>query len=303
MPLPGELLQVASRLVLGREFTVEQGAVLTSGVTTVVIDNLIGDGLRVEWDVEKTSNPDPDTAHLVIYNLNKPLRKQISALNNLPGRVLVQLQIGWAGITEVLFRGESWRMVPERRAGTDILTEIEAGDGMQPLDAGPSGGASYGVGFSALIALLAEQQGWRISLAAVAEIQAAGAALAVSQFQHVADYSPVEQINLIMASLRLSWGVTDGQFVVYRAGIRNDVVPALLTPQNGLLTWAELDDGGAEFEALTQPRTVPGQQISINDELGVPVGGGPLRVEHVTFSGSSEGPSLMRGVARKLQLF
>ena len=107
----------------------------------------------------------------------------------------------------------------------------------------------------------------------------------------------------LLASIGLAWGVAGGKIVVYKGGIRKDLLPSILAPVTGLLKWLELDDGGVQFTALAQPMIEPGGQITINDVFGVPVGGGPLRVERVTFSGSTVGTSTMEGVARKLQLF
>jgi hypothetical protein len=56
------------------------------------------------------------------------------------------------------------------------------------------------------------------------------------------------------------------------------------------------------IEALAQPRLVPGVQVTILDLTGVPLGGGPLRVERIEFNGSNEGESVMSGIARRVAL-
>lgn len=87
--------------------------------------------------------------------------------------------------------------------------------------------------------------------------------------------------------------------MVFAGGLRMDILPSILTPQTGLLSWEELDDGGVEFDGLAQPRVCPGAQVQMLDMLGVPIGGGPLRIDKIQFSGASEGPSTMSGTARK----
>jgi hypothetical protein len=262
------------------------------------------EGLRLEWDVSKSRMSTPDEAVISIYNLASPVRQGLSISSSLPIALIAQLLVGWEGIPELLFTGEIWKVEPAKKTGTDVITTLHAAAGGRALrDTPPAGGAIVGATVQMVIGQLLGQLGFRPSVATLGQIAAAAGQVSLGAFQAGFHGEPREVLDGLMATIGLSWGFdsTTGEFVVYRGGLRNDLLPSILAPQSGLLSWSELDDGGYEFEALAQPRCVPGLQITLLDEFGKPQGG-PLRIETITFRGSSEGPSLMTGVARKVKV-
>ena len=122
----GELLNVASVLAI-------------STTPPIVLLNVVGDGLRVEWSVEKTRTRSPDRATITIYNLGRVFREALNVAAALPLPLMVNLGIGWGGIPEQDFFGQVWKVSPEMRTATDVLTTIEAGDGDRDIP--PPGGA------------------------------------------------------------------------------------------------------------------------------------------------------------------
>lgn len=281
---------------------------------TAVIQSLDGDGLRFEWDVLKTRTSSPDTATIRICNLMKIHRADLAMLASLPGRILVELSIGWRGVenegpsdqlllpTDVLFRGEDWRVVPEEQNGPDIITTIEAGDGLEVSTAAPDGGGNIALGITLGVKFALAALKLKPSKAALAVIEAEGAKVTTPISNLTLENDPRELLDVLLASMGLGWGISGGEFVVYRGGLRDDLLPGLLTPQSGLSRWAVTDDGGVEFEALAQPRFVPGMQITVSDHLGILQGGGPLRIDTIRFMGTTDGPSIMQGTARKAVL-
>lgn len=269
------------------------------------LSNLTGNGLRIEWTVEKSRTPSPDHAEITVYNLGRVWRESLAQANKLPAPVIVSLAIGWDMVPELLFAGQAWKIIPERRVGNDVLSVVEAGEGSIAMrDQPPGGGSWVGIGAQLVVAKLLGELGWVPSVAALAQISEAGAALPIQKFQHVYDGNPREQLDEWMATLGLSWGVVGSRFMVYQNGVRRDQVrPVLLTPTTGLTSWAPRDDGAVEFEALAQPAVEPGYAVTITDPYGVVQGAPQLRVESITFSGSSEGPSMMAGLARRLQVY
>jgi hypothetical protein len=267
-------------------------------------------GLRFDWTVEKTATPDPDTATITVFNLGVVSRKALEAALALPIPLVVTLSVGWGLVPEVLFVGQVWKAQPEVKTGQDILSILEVGDGALPTrDTPPAGGAWVGQVAAIATTAIATSMGLIPSPSALAAISEAGAALPVAAWQATGDGEPRQQLDDLMATLGLSWGVQDGQFVVYRAGLRNDLPPSILTPISGLLHAEIVDDGVVQFDALAQPRIVPGVQVQImrpgpggNLTTMIPVGSGPLRVDSVIFSGSTQGPSMMTGTARKVAL-
>jgi hypothetical protein len=263
----------------------------------------VTDSLLVSWDILKQWGSTPDTATISIHNLEFVSREVLAVSMSLPTPVPAAFNLGWAGGLELVFSGQVWRLQPKRVERTDVITVIELGDGVEQLGTTPpAGGASFGLGIKSLVQKLLISMGIPQSAAANARIAAAAAALPIQAFQDIEADDVEDKLDVLLETLGLNWGIADGQFVVFKDGVRDDVLPALLAPNSGLLTWHELDDGGAELVALAQPRFVPGMQITVYDELNNLVGGGPLRVESVRFSGNSEGSSLMNVTARKLSL-
>lgn len=269
-----------------------------------LLETIRAEGLRIEWQIDKVAGPTPDTGTIRIFNLHPAQRKAIATakrVSNVP--LFAVLQIGWNKRVEILFEGYAHRTAPEIRRDVDIVTELELGAGKDTglRDTPPGGGVDVGKAIEIVIVERAVRAGLSVSEATRALINSRAAAVPLTSFSSVVDATEVdEQLDLMLAALGLNWG-RDGDFlVVYDNGLRNDLAPTVLTPNAGLLAWNELDDGGVEFEALAQPRVVPGIQLQVVNEFGVLVGGGPLRCESVSFTGTSDTSSLMRGVARKV---
>jgi len=289
------LLHVSTRLILTTE---------PPQWPPILVENLTGQGLRLDWQVAKARSSEPDSASLTIYNLSTVYRALLGTTWATWEPLIVRLYIGWGGLPEQVFRGEAWHLVSERVEGTDILTTIQARDGGTALrDTPPGGSTGFGLGLQLAVAQLLGQLQLQPSSTAMAAIAAAATGNVAAQgLQHVDVTEPREALDVLLASVGLAWGIADGRFVVYRGGLRDDVLPAVLAPQSGLLNWRVADDGGIEFEALAQACIVPGGQVTILGPTGQVMGGGPLRIDEVRFVGSTEGLSTMSGVARKVVL-
>jgi hypothetical protein len=287
----GPLNQVATRLFIGV-------------APPVLLEDLTGDGLRIEWEVQKQRGPTPDTATITVYNLSAITRLALATYRGTGLKLIIKLFAGWGRLPEQLFSGGAWNVTADRRSGTDILTVLECGDGLNELrDTPPAGGGTIGLAMAELVALYVLSLGLKMSPFALSLIAQTAAAFPITQrFNMTFDSEPRAALNVLMASIGLSWGVDDETFVVYKGGLRNDLLPSILAPQSGLLSWTPLDGGGLEFEAVAQPRVVPGIQLQCFNTRGAMLGGGPLRCETISFSGCSQGPHVMRGIARPVQV-
>lgn len=283
----------------------------------VLLENLSGQGIRVDWKIEKAIGPSPNTCELAIYNLNKPQREALAVAAALPAPILVSLQIGWAGLApvgvpEIVFIGHVWEIEPSKKESTNVLTLISCGDGAKPLaDTPPNGGSAIGMTFAIMVSTLAAELGLPVSPAALTKISEKGAALPVPQFQFTGNESPRDFLDVVLASLGLSWGVEDCILVVYQGGIlpvAPGFTPPLLAPFSGLLSHRERDDGSLSFDALALPSVKPGSLVQFQDfdfQTGAikTLGGAPMRIERVQFDGSTMGQSTMNGIARRLEVF
>lgn len=104
-----------------------------------LIDEETGEGLsisdlRITFDIDKTSQSNPNTARISIYNLN-PTSRGFSERPNLK----IQLFVGYLGIGQkiqnlgLLFSGNVTRYVTEK-SGTDYITTFETGDGEKAVN-------------------------------------------------------------------------------------------------------------------------------------------------------------------------
>lgn len=303
---------------LGSLFNVAARVIIRT-IPDILVRNMKGEGLTIDWQVDKSRTPSADKATIAIRNLSSANRKVISNFIGTSSPLSVDLEVGWTEAPEVLFSGTAWKVTPERYVGTDILTVLEVGDGANELrDTPPAGGAALGLGVKLAVAKLLGDLGIQPAAGSLEAVDEAAAKVPLlNRTLLVFDQDPRDALNELLASVKLSWGIDKGRFVVFRAGLRNDVQTVTLKPQSGLLDWAEEDDGSVTFEALAQPKLVPGGQVSVivdtpratgADGRGEVirrerfVGGGPLRVESVTFTGSTMGQSLMSGVARKVEI-
>jgi hypothetical protein len=295
---------------LGISFQLVIGMVPPLIITNVGPDpelaGLIGqtDSALVEWEVEQVWGSTPSTATIRIWNLD-PIQRPLLAIAaaTQPVPIICSLSLGWEGSLGSVFTGQVWRVQPTMRERTDVITLLELGEGYQAIrDTPPAGGGITAGSADLVVLLLLGIMKITPSAAAQALIQQRAALLPVKAFAYESTEDPERDLNHLMATLGLNWTVTgDNEFVVYRDGLRDDVLPVKLGPNSGLLTWDVVDDGTVELEALSQP-VVPGGQIFVQDDIGRPVGGGPLRIESVFHRGSSETTSTMSIVARKLQV-
>jgi hypothetical protein len=317
--MPGEMLNVTAQL-------------LVRSVPPVLLKNDSGLGLRIEWEVEKSITTTPDKAKIRIYNLAKVSRAAIEAAAALPVPTKVDLYIGWRGLLPVgvpptlLFSGTLWKVIPElwdddytggvtraglreERTGLDIVTELEATDGGVELrDTPASGTTAVAIGVNLALNLVLGQLGVTASPAAIGIVVSRAAALPVQAFQDVSHLDPEDQLDALMATIGLSYSFKAGFFVVYEGGLIKEELLVNLGPQSGLLRVNKSGAGAIEFEALAQAEVGPGTPVQFFEKLtpaGVPIPvltGGPVGVESVIFRGATEGPSLMEGVAREVQV-
>jgi hypothetical protein len=82
--------------------------------------------LRVAFEVNKGVKTNPNSAKITLYNLNRQARTALGA------GYLVALQAGYDGLAEKIFIGTVSK-VETARAGADITTTLEATDGQEAL--------------------------------------------------------------------------------------------------------------------------------------------------------------------------
>ena len=303
------------------EFLHVTSLVNITGITPITVQSLTGEGLRVTWEINKSNSSEPDNGTLTVYNLQTAARKILASIvPSLPAfGFRCSLSIGWGDAqnpglgfvppTQVL-SGRIVSITPEFKERVDVLTEITFGDGVvEQRDAAPTGDVQKFaklLTWSSIVRLIVLELGLALSPAADPVIDAAAFALGLPSYGAanaiLGDREIREKLDNIFETLRIGYTIDDGIVRVFNpSGLRNDLPPQELAPRSGLLSFANTDDGGIEFEALANPLVAPGSQVVIRNENEIIQGGGPLRVEKIQFIGDNYADSIMTGVARKFR--
>lgn len=295
-------------------------ATLTATTTPpLVVQNLDGDGLRIDWTCSKSNKPESDTAEIVIYNLGRPQRELLAALVPvLPAfSFRAVLSVGWGRVATpqfvppfVLLQGNIKKIVPSRKTRTDVLTIFEIGDSVySQRDTVTAQVLNNIQGFtwSTAVAAVAAQQGRAVAPQALAAIDAAATRrrIPLTQLRNLNLRSgDLDQVLTdLLETLKLNYVVENDIVHVFdTSGLRLDLPQVVLSASGGLLSYSEEDDGAVSFSALANPLVQPGSQVVVLDELNLIVGGGPLRVERIDFAGSTAANSTMDGIARKFEV-
>jgi hypothetical protein len=86
------------------------------------------EGLRVSFDITKTDKKTPNTAKIMIYNLNEDHKSILKSKEDLS----LTLEVGYGENVDLLFTGDIKRAFSARN-GADFITTIEVGDGDESL--------------------------------------------------------------------------------------------------------------------------------------------------------------------------
>jgi hypothetical protein len=106
----------------------KQGRIIES-IATDDDGNLV-DGLRLQFKIEKTSEPSPNKAEIKIYNLNQDSINELHKKGS-----VVALEVGYYSnlddkdpVSELIFKGDLMK-IETTKAGGDYITTLETGDG------------------------------------------------------------------------------------------------------------------------------------------------------------------------------
>ncbi len=277
------------------------------------IANLDGSGLRIEWSIMRDNTPNPDQAEVAIYNLAPVLAGSIAeawrALAPASG-YLVTFGIGWERIAKTVIVGDVWDLIPDERTPTDRILRLKIGDGNTANRDSVSANTYKDITVVRAVELIATLKagspnepnsgglGLKFPEESRAVVSDAAKAVAVKKITIAGAYNARELMDEFMDTLGLEWRVTNGQFIALRGGVINRPGP-IVKPSTGLIAYTTRNDGGIDFTALADPEVEPGIQVQVVDDNGEPFGAVVYRVDRVTFSGNTDGESIMAVSASK----
>lgn len=243
--------------------------------------------LRIEFDIEKTSESDPNKGTMIIFNLNETHR---AALEN--EVVYIELEVGYEeGDTTVLFKGDMTKSKTER-LGVDYKSIITIGDGSKEIKAAKLD-KSYASGAN-------------IKTIVVDALNQVGLPVARNDMQDeqynqgvTVSGSAKKIIDRFTGKQDLEWSIQDGEVQILNKDQDVGEEAILLTSNTGLLgSPFKREDNQVEFKSFIIPGITPGKKIKIesNDINGF------FKVTKAKFIGSNhDGPWEILAECKELQ--
>jgi hypothetical protein len=247
------------------------------------------DGLRIVFKIEKTLEKTPNHSSIEVYNLNEDTR----ALFEKKG-ASVRVTAGYGPAVKDLFIGDV-AAVTTKRAGADILTSVEAADGLyyyQTREADISFGP--GVQTREILDALIEKFGY-----VKGEIE--GVDLNAEYLKGFSVSGKIrDHMDALLAKQRnVSWSVQDGQLQILPKSAGSKKPAILLTPESGLIgspfkkTVVNVDiakkkegkeaESGLSLKSLLNGEYQPGRLVRVEAAFIT----GNYRIEKVTHAGDT----------------
>lgn len=233
-------------------------------------------GLRVSFSVEKTSESNPNTAKISIYNLNESSR----GFCEKKGQALI-LEVGYAPLNqdvvkEIIFQGDTGKVSSERR-GPDWVTTFEVGDGEKNLT-----NKNFNKVFqssSSLRTMIDEVVG---SLGFARGPQD-GIIEKTFNSPVVLSGGSKEILDQLTEEAGVEWSVQNGflQILKPTQATKDEVV--VISKETGMINVPVKREEGIEVQCLIQPKLYPGRRIQLISSTF----NGVFRVRKAQFEGDT----------------
>lgn len=268
-----------------------RAARVTVGDVLIEADPL--DGLRVQFRVDRTARPEPNTIDVSISNLSKATRDRIQAT-----AVPVIVEAGYGDKTEVLGRGDC-RTVLHRHDGTEWVTRVQAGDGERAYK-GSRVHESFAPGSSQRDLIKKAMESMKLEMRdALLKVLRGDWKGGQETFWHGATASgkSASLLTDALSSGGYSWSIQDGKIEILAANETTGEQAILLGSSAGLIGTPEAgEDGTIKARALLNGGLRPGRRIVVSSSHV----DGTYRVERVTHLGDSRGQEWYSEVEGKL---
>lgn len=227
--------------------------------------------LRVEFEVAKTNESNPNSATIKIYNLSEKTRGILEAADS-----SITLEVGYRDISEVVFVGDVTKVVHDMQE-TDILSTIEAADGgnrfrTARLDKAFPPGATTTAVFEDLIKALGLPRG------AVLGVPTTG-------YPHGLTLSGLVRghLDTLTKKNELEWSIQDGAIQIIPANLPTTDSIVVLKSSTGLVGKPNKTASGVEFKSLINPLLKPGRRVKLESVFVQ----GIFKVRKVTHKGDN----------------
>lgn len=221
--------------------------------------------LKCEFNVKKTLKPEPNTATLKIWNLNKDHRKAFSN----PKGVKIRIEAGYDSGVSQIYLGDVRTMQPGEWQGADVITELSSADGEKNVQLAR---LSIPVGAKAPLADVLRNvvKALGVGQGNIAKATAALAAKGVTPFPRptVINDSAASALTDLCRAGGLEWSIQDGALQLLDLGKALDSFPYILSSNSGMIGGSPKvsNDGKLSVETLMLPDLRPGMRVQVDAE-------------------------------------
>jgi hypothetical protein len=229
-------------------------------------------GLRFAFNITKTSEANPNTGIVSVYNVSAENR---TLFEEPKSQIIVKAGYSGFGVNpvepqsvlgkdlaEIIYIGDiRLNGIKTQRQGPDVVTQLECSTGIVPLE-GAKLNKSYAQGTTALqvITELASSMGLNIS-----PFQTAGAHVFLGGL--ALSGSSRDLLTGILKKLGVQWSIQDDELHIVDKTLPTAEPLVLLTEFTGLIGIpTKMTNGGYIFKSLLNPKIRPGRSLSVVSE-------------------------------------
>ena len=248
--------------------------------------------LRVRFEITKDLFGYPNLGDIQIFNLS---RDRVTAISQ--EFTLIELQVGYGGGLDTVFRGDI-RNIVNRREGVDTITQFYAGDGERATrDARISKTYVAGTSIKQIVKEIAET--FKIP---TAKLDGLNTTRTNQRGQTISSASK-EAMDKLADDYKFHWSIQDGELVTQdRESYDKDNTVFNINRSTGMIGSPTVTELGADVRTLLNPRlnpyraiqiTTPDAEINVGNlffRTKVPtLGTGLFRVNKVIHTGDTRG--------------
>lgn len=253
--------------------------VVTSLGTIATFRN--GQGLAMEFRIERSIKSTPDTCGLSICNMDPIRAVGMGAIFSQLGVSQVTVAGGYELVVAGMFLGDVRRFRSARRSGPDVWTDIDADDSGDAFSDVPIRVSTFQMTAAEMIGVAATAMGV-VQSPSVAEVIATGDYTRQGPFGCVMTGHARDLLDAACRRLGCRWWLRDKQLFLARLGLADKTRPAVLITPSAVVGDVSIGGSGElSVPMMFDPNVVPGGQVSYLGSL--------FRVEHVVHSGGTRG--------------
>ena len=211
--------------------------------------------LRINFDVTKTNESNPNRSKIEVYNLSEQTR---SLFEDKKTRLV--LEAGYVNTVATIFQGNITKAY-HKRDGTDIITTAELGDGDNRYrNARMDKGFPPGISADQVIKDISDELGLPISSKKGVPNFKYANGLALSSVVR-------NHLDMLAAKFNFEWSIQDETLQIIPRGEGTDDGIILISSSSGLVGSPSKVDKGVEFETLLMPTLRPGRRVQLESKF------------------------------------